>query len=140
MIKTLKVDPALFVEAARGAMSRKQFTSVPGQCLHFVREVFNACPVAHPFPVPPNGSAADALVWFRKNGYLQTNVSPLLPGDLLIKGAHEGAPDGHIGIYVGNSNVAENSSTKIGRVSGAKGFRTLAQFGHYDGVVRVSRT
>lgn len=45
---------------------------------------------------------------------------------------------GHIGVYVGHvpglgdDLVAENSSTSIGRVSGAKGYRTLEQFGHYD--------
>ncbi len=58
-------------------------------------------------------------------------------GDYLVKLAGSGGA-GHIGVYVGHvpglgdDLVAENSSTAIGRVSGAKGYRTLDQFGHYD--------
>lgn len=58
-------------------------------------------------------------------------------GDHLVKMVGSGGA-GHIGVYVGHvpglgdGLVAENSSTALGRVSGAKGYRTLDQFGHYD--------
>lgn len=63
-------------------------------------------------------------------------------GDYLVKLVGSGGA-GHIGVYVGHvpglgdGLVAENSSTSIGRVSGAKGYRTLDQFGHYDVLGRL---
>lgn len=57
-------------------------------------------------------------------------------GDILFKLRHAG-PFGHVGICVAGGKVAENSSTSIGRVSGAKGFRTLLQYGAYDAIGRL---
>lgn len=64
------------------------------------------------------------------------------PGDLLYK-THGSGNVGHVGIYVGtvggrDNLVASNSSTSIGRISGAKGYRTLDEFGHYDVLVRLT--
>ena len=58
-------------------------------------------------------------------------------GDILVK---EFGDVGHIGIYTGPRGVAENSSTPIGRVLGAKGFRSLAQWGTPQIVVRLPST
>ncbi len=58
------------------------------------------------------------------------------PGDILFK-MHGSGGDGHVGIYVGGGRVAENSSTPRGRVQGAKGYRSLAEYGHVDLVVRL---
>lgn len=58
-------------------------------------------------------------------------------GSYLIKMQGSGG-FGHIGIYVGlvpgvgTDMVADNSSSSIGRISGAKGFKTLRQFGAFD--------
>jgi hypothetical protein len=72
----------------------------------------------------------------------------LQPGDFLIKRSGSGGA-GHFGVYVGpvpafpkyGNLVAENSSTAIRRVQGAKGFRTLEEFnaygGKFDVVVRL---
>lgn len=85
------------------------------------------------------GSAIDTGHHFRDAGFVVN--SPEI-GDLLIKMTGSGG-FGHIGTYVGNvpnvgcDMVAENSSTRIGRVSGAKGYRTLAQFGDYQVIGRL---
>lgn len=66
-----------------------------------------------------------------------THSGPPQEGDYLVKMVGSGGA-GHIGVYagqvpgLGDGLVAENSSTLLGRVSGAKGYRTLDQFGHYD--------
>lgn len=59
------------------------------------------------------------------------------PGDILYK-VHGSGGYGHVGIVVDENRVAENSSTHIGRVRGALGYRTLAQFGSCDLVVRLT--
>lgn len=63
-------------------------------------------------------------------------------GDYLIKMTGSGG-FGHIGIFVGDvpgigkNMMADNSSTKKGRVSGAKGFRPLREWGDYDLIARL---
>jgi hypothetical protein len=42
-----------------------------------------------------------------------------------------------VAIFVGERCVAENSSSQIGRVRGSCGFRSLAQWGHVDLLVRL---
>ena len=58
-------------------------------------------------------------------------------GDLLYKlGPRESSP-GHVGIRVKGNRVAENSSTRIGRVYRALGYRSLSQYGNIDVAVRL---
>ena len=63
-------------------------------------------------------------------------------GDILFKTQGSG-PEGHVGIYVGTvagvgkNLVAENSSTPIRRIKGAKGYRTLQEFGPVQLAVRL---
>ena len=63
------------------------------------------------------------------------------PGDILFKRYvaknSRGIYYGHVGIYTGNNLVWENSSTTKGRLSGAKGYRTLEQYGTFDVVGRL---
>jgi hypothetical protein len=55
----------------------------------------------------------------------------------LYKKGTKSNPAGHVGIRVAGNRVAENSTTRVGRVQGAKGFRTLDQFGKVDLIVRL---
>jgi len=58
-------------------------------------------------------------------------------GDILYKCPADLTAYGHVGTFVGNKGVAENSSTSIGRVRGALGYRSVARFGEYQLVVRL---
>lgn len=60
-------------------------------------------------------------------------------GDILYKAGDAKNPDGHVGVRVPGNRVAENSSTGLGRVQGAKGYRSLEQFGKVDLIVRLPR-
>jgi hypothetical protein len=55
-------------------------------------------------------------------------------GDILFKTYR---PHGHVEIYLGNGRTGGNSSTSLGRVNGALGYRTLAHFGSVDIVGRL---
>jgi cell wall-associated NlpC family hydrolase len=63
----------------------------------------------------------------------------LKQGDILYKTEGSGG-FGHVGIYVGNNKVAENASTRHGRVRGALGFRTLQQYGKANVIARIKTT
>jgi hypothetical protein len=58
-------------------------------------------------------------------------------GDIVYKCPDDLKAYGHVGTFVGVKGIAENSSTSIGRVREALGYRSVAQFGHYDLVVRL---
>lgn len=55
-------------------------------------------------------------------------------GDILFKTYQ---PFGHVEIYLGDNQTGGNSSTTVGRVNGALGYRTLAQFGTVDIIGRL---
>ena len=89
--------------------------------------------------------AALAFVAAQRSGDLPPGVEVIVGGtvkdtqlgDLLYKlGSHDAAP-GHVGIRVRGNRVAENSSTSLGRVYRALGFRTLSQYGKIDVIVRL---
>lgn len=129
----------------------------PGQCEHWVRETVQAVygdryeDLMH--TASPDGSVSAVTVaraWLRHppagvvvietSDPAQTQV-----GDLLYKRRGSGG-FGHVGIRVVGNKVAENSSTRSGRVHGALGFRYLlrgeapsaaAWFGAFDLVVRL---
>lgn len=123
-------------QAAIDAMNDPNIEAKPGMCSRFVRQVVMKVygeKVRGLF----GGSAIDTGRRFQKAG-LDVNVDAnhLEVGDILVKMRGSGG-FGHIGIFVGPKGVAENSSTSIGRVSGAKGFRTLGQWGQFDVVARI---
>lgn len=65
----------------------------------------------------------------------------LQPGDMPVKTQvarnRWGDFSGHIGVVCMDLRIGENSSTSIGRVKGALGFRTQDQFGEFDIVIRL---
>lgn len=76
---------------------------------------------------------------FQKGGLAMSKAQAgeLQLGDILYKCPSNLDYYGHVGIYVGNGKIAENSSTSIGRVRGALGYRTVSQFGNYELIVRL---
>lgn len=123
-----------FADAARRAVTDPAFDATTGHCQVFARQVVQSVV----------GGRHDAILW--KPSALEAMEAlvaaghgvdgPPRPGDLLYKGRRSG-PAGHVGVYVGDGKVAENSSTKVGRVQGAKGYRTLKQYGTIDAIVRL---
>jgi hypothetical protein len=121
--------------AARRAITDPAVTAEPRMCSRFVRQVVQPL-------YPPN---VDALFGpsavttgrnFKNAGFALTtqNANPR-PGDILFK--MSAGRFGHVGIFVGNNQVAENSTTSTGRVQGAKGYRTLQQFGKFTFIGRL---
>lgn len=87
-------------------------------------------------PSPSQASAIDAA--HRFSHYFPEFTHPshsssfqLEPGDILFKTKNSSA-FGHVGILTSPTRIAENSSTAIGRIHGALGYRTPAQFGATD--------
>lgn len=68
----------------------------------------------------------------------KAKIGGIRAGDILFKRFGSGGY-GHVGIYAGNMLVAENSSTHVGRIQGAKGYRSLAQFNRDGGVDVIGR-
>jgi len=71
-----------------------------------------------------------------------SHASQLEPGDLLYKNHHTDPPSGHAAVYIGSVgstgyDVTENSAFANHRVHGAKGYRTLSEFGDIDVIVRL---
>ncbi|MEO7715458.1 MAG: hypothetical protein ABIY70_04610 [Capsulimonas sp.] len=125
-------------DVAAEAMHDSSFESKKGYCSRFVRQV-----VAKAHGSKYSGlfgaSAIDTGHNFKRAG-LDVNVThanDLEIGDILFKMVGSGG-FGHVGIYVGGSKgVASNSSTRLGRISGAKGYRTLGQWGAWQLVGRI---
>ena len=123
--------------AAIKAVTDPAFEGRKGFCSRFVREVVASVYgdlYADLFGPSALATAAD----FNQAGLaVQASANPD-PGDILFKTSGAG-PFGHVGIFVGDKGVAESSSTSIGRVQGAKGYRSLAQFGPFQDVGWVAR-
>ena len=132
---------------ARKAMHDDAFVSEPGCCQMFVREIIDAVYGPTKFAMFRADSAKHAAEKWMISPYVINHDEKFepVPGDLLYK-THGSGGFGHVGICVGrlyldtgdsSIYVAENASTTIGRVSGAKGYRSLIQFGLFDVVVRL---
>lgn len=115
------------------AVSDPRFEARPGWCQRWARQVVEAVAGGR-FAAMMQGTARDSGLAARRLGWAV--AGPPRPGDLLYKlGAAGGY--GHVGIVVEDGRVAENSSTAVGRVRGAVGYRTLAAYGRYDVIVRL---
>lgn len=125
------------VDAAIAAVTDPNVEQKKGFCSRFVRQVVQKV-YGDEYRSLFGASAIETGHNFRDAG-LTVNVtaSTIELGDVLFKMTGSGG-FGHVGIYVGEKGVAENSSTSIGRVQGAKGYRTLAQYGHFDLVGRIA--
>lgn len=131
------------VNAELSAVNDPAYTDIPGRCEQFQREVVeNAIPDEYN-DMFLSTARLTGIGWQNDGRFVVTG--PLEPGDLLYKTQSDG-PDGHTGMYVGpvtdgpvqgSEMVCENSSTHIGRVNGAKGFRTVEQWGNIDVIVRL---
>jgi cell wall-associated NlpC family hydrolase len=135
--------------AKKGVLDRR-YELESGYCSRFVRQVVegthgtrysylfgaSAKITANLFLASPYG-----YLWPREKSKLGGVIQP---GDILFKRRGSGGY-GHVGIYVGDipgvgqQLVAENSSTSIGRIQGAKGYRTLKQFNSDNGIDVVGR-
>jgi len=132
--------------AARKAIHDPAFVSTPHCCQMFVREVIEAVYGDRYDDYRADTALHAAQKWQAAGlGKKVEDISDYpQTGDILYKMFNDGDA-GHVGIYVGRIGdpqpviglVAENSSTSIGRVQGAKGYRNLSEFGAVDLVVRL---
>jgi hypothetical protein len=124
-------------DAADAAMHDPTVESTPGYCSRFVRQVVSKV-YDNQYRGLFGASAIDTGHNFKRAGLdaSVTQLGQLEIGDILFKMQGSGG-FGHVGIYVGARGVASNSSTPIGRVSGAKGYRTLGQWGAWQLVGRI---
>jgi cell wall-associated NlpC family hydrolase len=122
--------------AAAKAVTQDGFTGTVRECQKFVRQVYESTDglLYEPFRAT---TAEGARVAWSGSRFAVAPGRGSVPGDILYKRGTSKDRAGHVGIRVAGNRVAENSSTKIGRVSGAKGFRTLEQFGKIDLIVRL---
>ena len=154
--------PAIAEQAVK-ALRLPNFTAAPGRCEQFARQVFESLyPDYTPITRHFLATARVSMESFRDTVY---NVSGnngvtrgkslegafLRPGDYLYKGNLTSGPSGHVGIFFHNvgadglpvGSVAENSTYHMapgsdGNISGAKGIRTLTEFGAFEMVVRMT--
>lgn len=122
---------------ARDAVYRGDYTTAKGWCQGFIHELIDACYSSTYAAYCADSAAHSAEAW-QGSEFVVTD-GDIQIGDLLYKTKGSGN-FGHVGIYVGDDLVAENSSTKIGRIRGALGFRTLAEFDSgiaHDVTVRI---
>ena len=145
------------------ALRLPNFTAEPGRCEQFARQVFESLyPDYTPITRHFLASARVTMESFRDTVYNVwsnngvTRGKPLegaflRPGDYLYKGSLTSGPSGHVGIFFHNiggdglpvGSVAENSTYHMaagsdGNISGAKGIRTLTEFGAYEMIVRFT--
>jgi hypothetical protein len=119
-------------DVAKKAIYEGEFELKPNYCSRFVRQCANIA-YEKRFDNVFGISAKETCKRFID---YELVVEELQPGDIVFKTKGAGYY-GHVGIYVGNSLVAENSSTKRGRIRGALGFRTLKEFGKIDIIGRL---
>jgi hypothetical protein len=122
--------------AAAKAVTDRAFTATPSQCQKFVRQVYESTDglLYEPFRA---STAEGARVGWSGSRFAVASERGSTVGDILYKKGTKSNPAGHVGIRVAGNRVAENSTTRVGRVQGAKGFRTLDQFGKIDLIVRL---
>lgn len=138
-MRFIGIEPGVLVNKAHEAVKDDSFETRPTYCLRFVRQVVQAAGGDSAWPVPQGLNAAEALGWFKRNGYVMPEGTEVQNGDIVFKAPTTAVPEGHVGIQVSPSKIVENSSTKVGRVSGAKGYRTKSQFGKIVAIVRPKR-
>jgi hypothetical protein len=149
------IGDAIAREAVK-ALSDARFDSSVGYCQRFVREVCEAVGGVAKAVMDSYraGTAEETLANFERDGrYIvwdgTHNADPeLVAGDILYKGRGLDPPNGHTGIVFHNLImgrsvlcIAENSAYQIEHpdhaVDGAKGWRTLHEFGAFNAVVRI---
>jgi hypothetical protein len=122
--------------AAQRAMHDPQIESAKGYCSRFVRQIAEQI-YGKRFRSMFGATAIATCSAFKSAGYSVPANSHLENGDILFKTS--AGRYGHVGVFVSGEGVAENSSTRIGRIEGAKGFRSLEEFGRFNVIVRLPR-
>jgi len=121
------------IAALQGIRDRTLPTE-PNQCSKTVRLVLTELYGAHVRELFGD-SARESYGLFASAGFIHADdISLAQHGDIVFK--PEAGKYGHVGIYVGCGLIFENSSSDIGRIRGALGFRTIEQFG---GPVKIGR-
>jgi hypothetical protein len=122
------------VEAAKAALTAPGFETAPGYCTRWVRQVVQS--VTRDFDAVWGADANITGELLRLAGYAVAVTSQKQPGDILVKFY---PPHGHIGIYVGDGIVAENSPAHYDRHAhpDARGTRTLARWGNTNLIARL---
>jgi hypothetical protein len=115
------------------------FVTQPGWCSKFVRQVVESV-YGQQYAKLFQSSAKRTGIAFQQQGdgfprFDAAKHGGLQEGDILFK-VNTSGEFGHVGILTARG-VAENSSTGLGRVHGAKGFRSLAEYGRYDVIGRL---
>lgn len=141
----------VLASTANRAIRSKNFTAIPGYCQKFERQVVQDKTAYGDYAYQSymKGTARlTGLAFLRtRYGFPASELEArggLQVGDILFKTTGSGGA-GHVGIYVGRvpgyeklgGLVAENSSTSIRRIQGAKGYRTLREFGAVNVYVRL---
>jgi len=111
-------------------------------CQQFAREIVEHALGGRPMGSPNPNSAKDCAMRLLHNGIAFRaselhSHGGLQAGDLVYKTVGSGG-DGHVGIFVGNGRIAENSTVHWNETNetDARGIRTLAQFGAFQVVAR----
>ena len=123
------------VDQAIEAVVDPDFEDEDGYCQRWARQVRQAA-LGTRYDRYDCGTARESGLALSAAGY---QVRSLEPGCLVYKLFK---PSGHVGIYVGDVGsqhdlVAENSSTRIGRVRGAKGYRELGEWGEPELIIAL---
>lgn len=128
-------------EALR-ALHAEGFPTREHLCQQWARMVVESALGGKPMgqPNPPSARTCALRLLERNLAFPAAQIAGhggLQPGDLLYKTLGSGG-SGHVGVYVGPDQVAENSSYHWNKSGGtdARGIRTLAQFGAFQVVAR----
>lgn len=129
-------------EKAKYALTADGFPIKNNECQKWARTVVQNTEVGHKYDGDFQLETAKlaGLSMLKNHPDFSFRYSPgmiLQPGDLCYKTEGSGG-SGHVGIYIGNNQVAENSSYHWNATGGkdARGIRTLQQFGAFQIVVR----
>ncbi len=134
----------ILTRAVISAVTDSHFETEKSYCCRFVREVVESVYIGGTFDSEFADTARLTGLNFIHAGLgFRYRGEDLVVGDILFK-IPDAGKFGHVGIYVdrvpGHDTrhlVGENSSTPIGRIQGAKGFRSLEEWGHISAVVRL---
>lgn len=125
--------------AAEAALTAPKFEKRPGWCQRWVKQVLYSAGVPVRLVNEGAESARDAFEKYKDAGLVMPSGTVANIGDLLYKVRARDGRFGHVGIYVGNGNVAENSSAHFnGTRPDARGTRDISNFPGYR-VVRLWR-
>lgn len=123
-------------KAAVETIERAGTDARKGMCQKAVRETVQR-EYGGKFDAYHKGTARESMNAWKNSPYAVNPKSGSLPGDILYKAPTRAVPAGHVGIRVSGNKVAENSSTRLGRVRGAYGYRSIESFGTVALIVRL---